>query len=196
MPSYLFEIFPDLKAFDYNLHYDSLFLNQPWILINGIANKKAVYIFKDENTLTITQNEMVSETSWCIDIRNTFSIDTEDGLISVKAYFKDDDILVLKHKDSNEFALYINASNYTEDINTFEDVQQFLKQKYEQKATDLIYEHEFFYIEKAKEYGPYKVQELADKVQNKSISKHCFVRDINEHDYSKKLRIRDLIKAI
>lgn len=195
MPSYIFELFPDLKPFDYNLHYEQLFLNQQWVLVNGITNKKAVYVFKDENTLKITENEAVSETSWCIDIRNTFSIQTEDGLITVKAYFKDDDVLVLNHKDTDDFALYINDSNYNNSINTIEDVQQFLKQKYEQKATDLIYGHEFYYIEQAKEYGPFKVEELAKKVENDSISEHCFVRDINEYDYSKKLRIRDLIKA-
>ena len=40
-----------------------------------------------------------------------------------------------------------------------------------------------------------KVEILAEKVKNKSISEHCFVRDVNEYDYSKKLRIRDLLKA-
>lgn len=195
MKSYIFDIYPDLQPFDYNLHYEQLFLNQQWVLVNGITNKKAVYVFKDENTLKITENEAISETSWCIDIRNTFSIDTEDGLITVKAYFKDDDVLILNHKGTDNCAFFINETNYSEDLNSFDDIQKFLRNKYEQKATNLIYDHEFYYIENSKEYGPFKVEELAEKVENKSISEYCFVRDINEYDYSKKLRIRDLTKA-
>ncbi len=195
MQSYIFDIFPDLQAFDYQLHYDQLFLNQQWVLVNGIANKKAVYVFKDENTLTITENESVSKTSWQIDTENTFSITTEDGIITVKAYFKDDDILVLNHHNTNNCAFFINENSYSDELNSFDDVQKFLHQKYAQKATELIYEHEFYYIKKAKEYGPFKVEILAEKVKNKSISEHCFVRDVNEYDYSKKLRIRDLLKA-
>jgi len=195
MQSYIFDLFPNLQPFDYNLHYEAQFLNKNWVLVNGIANKKAVYVFKDENTLSISENESLSETSWCIDIKNTFSIDTEDGLITVKAYFKDDDILVLNHHNTNNCAFFINEDNYSEDLNTFDDVQKFLHEKYAQKATDLIYDHEFYYIEQSKEYGPFTVEELANKVANDQISEYCFVRDINEYDYSKKLRIRDLTKA-
>ena len=195
MQSYIFDLYPNLQVFDYNLHYKQLFLNKDWVLVNGIANKKAVYVFKDDNTLTITENKAVSETSWCIDIKNTFSIQTEDGTITVKAYFKDDDILVLNHHNSNNCAFFINATSYTDDLNNFEDVQKFLHDKYAEKVTTLIYDHEFYYIEQSKEYGPYKVEELAKKVEKDSISEHCFVRDINEHDYSKKIRIRDLLKA-
>ena len=195
MQSYIFDLFPNLLPFDYNLHYKQLFLNKNWVLVNGIANKKAVYVFKDENTLTITESDAVSETSWCIDIKNTFSIDTEDGLITVKAYFKDDDILVLNHDNTNNCAFFINEDSYSDDLNSFEDVQQFLHDKYAQKATNLIYDHEFYYIEQSKEYGPYKVEALAKKVKKDSISEHCFVRDVNEYDYSKKLRISDLLKA-
>lgn len=195
MASYIFELFPDLKPFDYNLHYEDFFLNKNWVLVNGINHKKAIYVFKDENTLSITENDTVTETSWCITIKNTFSIDTEDGLITVKAYFKDTDVLVLNHKNTDDFALYINEENYNEDLNNIEDVQKFLHEKYTKKATDLIYDHEFYFIEQSKEYGPFTVEELAKKVEENTISEHCFVRDVNEHDYSKKIRIRDLTKA-
>lgn len=196
MQSYIFDLFPNLQPFDYNLHYEAKFLNKNWVLVNGIKHKKAIYVFKDENTLSITENDSITETSWCIDHKNTFSIDTEDGLITVKAYFKDSDILLLNHKNTDDFALYINEENYSDDLNNFEDVQKFLHEKYAQKATDLIYDHEFYYIEQSKEYGPFSVEALAEKVKLNQISEHCFVRDINEYDYSKKIRIRDLTKAL
>ncbi|WP_452220846.1 hypothetical protein [Lacinutrix salivirga] len=196
MQSQIFDILPNLESFDYQMHYDSLFINQKWVLVNGIVEKKAVYVFKDENILTIKQNDTNSETSWCIDFKNTFSIETEDGLITVKAYFKDDDVLVLDREDNDGYALFINESTHETGVNSIDDVRAFLREKYKKKATSLIYEHQFYYISESEEFGPCTVEELATKVKADTISEHCFVRDINEYDYSKRLRIRDLTKEL
>lgn len=196
MKEYLHNAIPNLKPFDYERHHNALFINQPWVLVNGIEEKKSIYVFKSDNILEITRKKSVIETSWTLSINNVFTIETEDGLISVKAYFKDDDILVLNHQDKKEFALFINTTNYDEDLNSVEDVQLFLKEKYKQKVSNLIYDHEFYYIEKSEEFGPFTVEELSDKVKREEISMYCFVRDINEDDYSKRLRIYDLIKEL
>lgn len=196
MEDYLRNTIPNLKPFNYNRHYDSLFINQEWVLVNGISKKKSIYMFKEDNVLEISRKSSVIKTSWALSITNIFSIETEDGLITVKAYFKDDDVLVLNHQNKNEFALFINTTNYTEDLNSIEDVQVFLREKYKQKVSDLIYEHEFYYVEKSKEFGPFTVEELSEKVKSDKISVYCFVRDINENDYTKRLRIYDLIKEL
>jgi hypothetical protein len=196
MEDYLRKTIPNLKPFDYNRHHDSHFINKEWVLVNGISKKKSIYTFKEDNILEISRKDSVIKTSWTLSINNIFSIETEDGLIIVKAYFKDTDVLVLNHQNKNEFALFINTSNYTEDLNSIEDVQTFLREKYKQKVSDLIYGHEFYYIEQSKEFGPFTVEELSEKVKNDDISIYCFVRDINENDYSKRLRIYDLIKEL
>ena len=164
--------------------------------MNGISKKKSIYTFKEDQILEISRKASVIKTSWTLSINNIFSIETEDGLIVVKAYFKDDDVLVLNHQNKKEFALFINTTNYTEDLNSIEDVQSFLKEKYKQKVSDLIYGHEFYYIQRSREFGPFSVEELSEKVKNEQISIFCFVRDINEDDYSKRLRINDLIKEL
>ncbi len=196
MEDYLRNTIPNLKPFDYNRDYDSHFINQNWVLVNGISKKKSIYTFKEDHILEIKRKTSIIKTSWTLSINNIFSIETEDGLMVVKAYFKDDDILVLNHQNKKEFALFINTTNYTEDLDSIEDIQQFLKEKYKQKVTNLIYGHEFYYIEKSKEFGPFTVEELSKKVKNEDISIYCFVRDINENDYSKRLRIIDLIKEL
>lgn len=196
MEDYLRNTIPNLKPFDYDRHHDSLFINQEWVLVNGISKKKSIYTFKEDNILEIARKASVIQTSWNLNINNIFSIETEDGLITVKAYFKDDDVLVLNHQNKEEFALFINTTNYSEDLNSIEDIQLFLKEKYKRKVSDLIYGHEFYYVEKSKEFGPFTVEELSDKVKKDKISVYCFVRDINEHDYSKRLRIYDLIKEL
>lgn len=196
MKEYLHKTIPNLKPFDYSRHYDDLFINQQWVLVNGISKKKSIYTFRKDNVLEISRKQSVIETTWTLNIQNIFTIETEDGLITVKAYFKDDDVLVLNHQNKEEFALFINTTNYDEDLNSVEDVQKFLREKYKQKVSKLIYGHEFYYIEKSEEFGPYTVEELSEKVKKEKISAYCFVRDVNEDDYSKRLRIYDLIKEL
>lgn len=197
MEDYLHRTIPNLKPFDFEIHHDTHFINQKWVLVNGISNKKSVYTFKDDNILEITRKNQVITTSWVLDIENVFSIETEDGLISVKAYFKEDnDILVLNHQDKQEFAVYINTTNYESEVNSVEDIQDYLKEKYKKKASNVIVKHEFYYIENSEEFGPFKVEELSQKVKDEEISAYCFVRDVNEDDYSKRLRINDLISEI
>jgi len=196
MNNYLHDTIPNLKPFDYERHHDSHFINQQWVLVNGISKKKSIYTFKTDNILEISRKDDVIKTSWNISIQNIFSIETEDGLITVRAYFKDDDILVLNNQDKEEFALYINTTKYDDELNSVEDINTFLKEKYKKKVSTIIYDHEFYYIEKSKEFGPFKVEELSEKVKNEEISAYCFVRDINEYDYSKRLRIFDLIQEL
>ena len=196
MNDYLHNTIPNLKPFIFERHHDSHFINKEWVLVNGISKKKSIYTFRKDNILEITRKNAVINTTWNINTKNVFSIETEDGLISVKAYFKDDDILVLNHQDKQEFSLYINTTNYSEELNSIEDINLFLKEKYRKKVSTIIYDHEFYYIEKSKEFGPFTVEELSEKVKNEEISAYCFVRDINEYDYSKRLRIFDLIQEL
>ncbi|MBF8149616.1 hypothetical protein ITJ86_06880 [Winogradskyella sp. F6397] len=196
MKDYLHNTIPNLKPFNYERHHDSHFINKQWVLVNGISKKKSIYTFKADNILEISRKNNVIKTFWNINIQNSFTIKTEDGIITVKAFFKDDDILVLNNQDKDEFAMYINASNYDNDLNSVEDIQAFLKDKYKKKVSTIIYDHEFYYIEKSKEFGPYKVEVLAEKVKTGDISAYCFVRDVNEYDYSNRLRIEDLIQEL
>ncbi|WP_138433564.1 hypothetical protein [Winogradskyella algicola] len=196
MSAYLHNTIPNLKPFDYDRHHDSHFINQQWVLVNGISKKKAIYTFRDDNILEIRRKDATVKTSWTICIQNIFTIETEDGIINVKAYFKDDDILVLNHQDKEEFAMYINTTNYSEELNSIEDIQEYLKTKYQKKVNKVIHKHKFYYISKSKEFGPCTVKELKVKVDNEDISAYCFVRDVNEEDYAKRLRVIDLLQEL
>ncbi len=196
MSKRLHHLLPNLKPFDYDRHYDSHFINHNWVLVNGISEKKSVYSFKDDNILEISRKSSLIRTSWHLSFNNIFTIETEDGIITVKAFFKDNDILVLNHQDKEDFAVFINTANHSEELNSVEDIQNYLKEKYQKKVSHLIYDHKFYYISKSKEFGPYKVEELSKKVKSNKISAFCFVRDINEYDYSKRLRIIDLMNEV
>ncbi|WP_179345241.1 hypothetical protein [Winogradskyella ursingii] len=192
----LHDTIQNLKPFEYSVHHDSNLLDQQWVLVNGIEENKSVYTFRKDNVLEIYRENNIIETSWNIHFQNIFTIQTEDGRATVKAYFKDEDILVLNNQTKDEFALFINTTNYGDAVESVDDVQQYLKFKYKQKASKLIYGHEFYYISESEEFGPNTVEELAEKVENNEISPYCFVRDVHEDDYSKRLRIDDLIQEL
>ncbi len=196
MRNYLYNIVPNLEPFDYSLHHDNQFINQEWVLINGIEDAKAMYIFKPNNELVISSNDHVTKTRWSFINSNFLSITTEDGIVLIKAFYKDKDVLVLNQKASEDYSFFINATNYKTGINNKDDIQQYLKEKYLQKAAELIAKHEFYYIQRSKEYGPYTSKELFKKVKDKVVNAYCLIRDVNENDYNKKLRIIDLLQEV
>lgn len=196
MRNYLYNIVPNLEPFDYSLHHDNQFINQEWVLINGIEDSKAVYVFKPNNELLICENNEITRTRWSFINSNFLSITTEDGIVLIKAFYKDKDVLVLNQKASEVYSFFINATNYKTDINTKDDIQNYLKDKYLKKASALIAKHEFYYIQRSKEYGPFTTKELVKKVNDKAVNAYCLIRDVNETDYNKKLRIIDLLHEV
>lgn len=196
MRDILYHIVPKLEPFDYSLHHDTQFINQEWVLINGIEDAKAMYLFKPNNELLISENNQVTKTRWSFINSNFLSITTEDGIVLIKAFYRDKDMLVLNQKASEDYAFFINSSVYDTTIETKEDVQEYFKDKYLKKAADLISEHQFYYIQRFKEYGPYTIKELFKKVKANAVNAYCLVRDVNESDYTKKLRIKDLLREL
>ena len=196
MTDILYSIVPKLEPFDYSLHHDNQFINQKWVLINGIEDAKSMYVFKPNNELVISENNEVTTTRWSFINSNFLSITTEDGIVLIKAYYRDKDTLVLNQKASEDYAFFINSTDYSETINSKEDIQNFLKHKYLKKASELISEHEFYYIQRSKEYGPYTMKELFKKVKDNTVNAYCLVRDVNEADYTNKLRIKDLLQEM
>jgi len=184
------------RPFNIATDCNDTFLNQHWVLVNGIVLKKAVYVFKKNHILHIIHAEITTETTWKLIEGNTFNITTSDGDIEVKFFLKDTNILVLNTVNTTDCALFIKESYNSNTLNSVEDIHTFLHANYKSKASHLINTHTFYYMENFKEYGPYSVKVLADKVALNILNPLCFVRDVNATDYNNRLRIRDLINAL
>lgn len=196
MKDYLHDIVPKLEPFDYSMHYNNQFVNQEWLLINGSDTGISKYVFKTNNELVISENDEITTTRWSFINSNFLSITTQDGIILIKVFYKDKDMLVLNQKASDDYSFFINSTNAASMLNCKEDIQEFLKEKYRQKALKIISEHKFYFIQRSKEHGPFTVKELHGKVENQEVNSFCLVRDVNEQDYNKKLRLRDLLREL
>lgn len=196
MTNYYYNLLPKLIPFVFEKHYHNHFINIEWVLINGLANKKVVYVFKPDHSLDIIENAKITQTHWQHITTNFFSIQTEDGRQVVSLHYKDTDVLVINKKGTDDYAFFVDESSYKHTLNTKADLQKFLLDKYLKKAKTLIKEHQFYYIQNFEEHGPFTVTELSIRVKNKVTDVRCFVRDINESNYDNRIRIADLLKEL
>lgn len=176
----------------------SILVNQNWLLVNNIKEAKTTYIFTEDNVLTRTTNNTISKAKWHYVNENYIRITSEDGSINViKMTFRNEDILTLDiDRKSNELAVFINETKSDKVLNTYDDITTYLHSKYLSKAKNIIHNHEYYFINKSEEFGPYTAKTLINKVNNGALSDQCFIRETNENNYNKRLRIKDLIGAL
>jgi len=172
--------------------------NQNWVLVNKIKEVKTTYQFSEDNTLTRTTKDSISKSKWHPVNENYIRITGEDGSINViKMAFRNEDILTLDiDRKSNELAVFVNESKSKNPLNSYDEITNYLHDKYLNQAKDIIYNHEYYYINESEEFGPFTAQYLIEKVRKSALSSQCFIRETNDDDYSKRLRIQDLIEAI
>lgn len=180
-----------------NSNFTGLLVNNDWVLVNEIKKNKTIYNFHTDNVLTISKNDSVSEAKWHYVNPDYIRITSDNEINVIKISFRDDDVLTLDiDRRSNELAVFVNQNKSDIPLNSREDITTFLHNKYINKAKDIIYNHQYYYIEQSIEYGPFTAKQLIDKAKDQSISSQCFVRETQDDDYSKRLRIIDLIEAI
>ncbi|WP_299888242.1 hypothetical protein [uncultured Lacinutrix sp.] len=179
-------------------HFTKVLVNQNWVLVNKISEAKTIYVFQEDNTLVQKTNTTISKAKWHYVNENYIRITDEDGSINViKMSFRDDDILTLDiDRKSNELAVFINESANEIGFNCYDDITDYLHDKYLNKAKNIIYNHQYYYINKSEEFGPFTAKQIIDKTNRGLLNNQCFIRETNDYDYSKRLRIIDLFDAI
>lgn len=185
------------KLYPEDFNFTNRLVNNNWVLVNAIKQTKTVYNFFADNLLTISTNGTVSQAKWHYVNPEYIRITSNNEINVIKISFRDDDILTLDiDRRSKALAVFINESKSNTPLNSRDAITEFLHDKYINKARTIIYNHEYYYIENSIEYGPFTAKQLIDKAENERISSHCFIRETQDGDYSKRLRIRDLIEAV
>lgn len=191
-----YKLFPRLTPFNYSVHYQSQLNGMTWVLLNTIKDKRVVYCFKDENRLEIFENNKLINTTWKHITTNFLSIKNEDGEQLISLYYKGDDVLIINKKGTEDYAFFINESKAENTLNNEKDIKEFFKNKYAKKATQIIEKHQFYYIQNSAEHGPFTAKQLAIRVSGNIADRRCFVREVHESNYSRRLRIKDLLNEM
>lgn len=130
MKIYLSDLLPKIQRFSKKLDNLTILTNQNWVLVEKIGESKVVFIFRDNNELLISKNGLVEKAEWQYLGNNSLLIDGKSESYIYKHGFIDENILALKIDDKEDYSVFINEAKFTKEINSIQEVSDFLYTKY------------------------------------------------------------------
>jgi hypothetical protein len=130
MKTYISDIIPSIQRFSQRLDDTTKLTNQHWISLDDISTIKRVFIFRANNQFIISDNGIVEKGSWEYIDNQTLVIDTKNESYLMKHGFLDDTILALRLDGSNGYAFFVNQNKSQRELNTIDDINVFLKNRY------------------------------------------------------------------
>ena len=130
MKAYFIDILPKLQSFSKKLDNLTILINQHWVLIERITEAKYVYIFRNNKELLISKDGKVEKARWEYLGNNSLLIDRKDESLIFKHGFVDENILAIKIDSKEEYSIFINESKYSNELNSIDQVTEFLYFKY------------------------------------------------------------------
>jgi hypothetical protein len=138
MKMFFADIIPKIKSYSKKLDDLTILTNHHWVALDDIKENKFVYIFEDNGDLDIYANGVeIDSGTWKLTNNNSLKIKLNSG----KGYllrhdFVDENIMALKVDTSTQYALFVNESKYGGELNSIQQITQFLEKKYlKQKVT-------------------------------------------------------------
>jgi hypothetical protein len=130
MKTYLADIIPKIQRFSKQLDNLTLLTNQHWVVIDGILEGKSVYIFRPNGELLISTNGEVERARWELLGQNSILVDMKHKSYLFKHGFFDENVLALKIDGREEYAFLLNENRYSGELNSVEQVVDFLSSSY------------------------------------------------------------------
>jgi len=130
LKTYISNIIPKIQKYSKKLDDLTNLKNQNWVLIDEQNNVKNVFIFRDNNQVLVSRNGKVSKEKWEYIGENTLLIDFDGQSYLFNHGFLDENIFALKMDSTSKYLFFINESKYLFELNTIEDINDFLTEKY------------------------------------------------------------------
>lgn len=195
MKYYFSELFSSLQNFSKRLDDVAVLTNQHWVSLGEIENQKNVYIFLKDKQLLISENGRVKRNRWEYLGNQSLLIEVADEIFLFKHGFIDDNILALKLDGSDQYAIFINETKYNKELNSAQDIFNFLENKYIKKNKLVIDDKpKYFVLENNKEKGPYNLDEIRILLGKNRLNHFSFVREVAENNYAKRIRLKDVLQ--
>lgn len=130
MKVYFSNIIPRIFSYSKKLDDITLIADKFWVIIDDINTTKSVYVFRNSKELILSQNGKVKKGSWDYLGNNSIIIDVDSESYLLKHAFLDENILVLKIDNENNYVFFINENKFEFGINSLEEINQYLENKY------------------------------------------------------------------
>lgn len=130
MQTYLSDIIPSLSRYSKQLNDETLLTSRHWVVIDEIANRKNIYIFRKNRDLLISTNGLVERGTWDYLGNDKILIEQNGKAFLFRHGFFEDDFLALKIEGGEEYAFLVNEKKYDENLNSVLSIHSFLTKKY------------------------------------------------------------------
>jgi hypothetical protein len=130
MKIYLKDLLPKLQRFSNNLDNLTMLTNQHWVSIDNIHTSRVVFIFRENRDLIVSTNGVVEKAKWEFMGNNSILVDRPSGSFLYKHGFFDENILALKMDSNDEYAVFVNENKYDGELNSIDQVTNFLENEY------------------------------------------------------------------
>jgi hypothetical protein len=191
MKTYFSDIIPKIRRFSQKMDDLTLLTNYQWVMISDIG--KTTYIFRSNNELLTSINGIISRGRWEYLNHRSLLIESNEGTFLLSQEFTNEETLILSLDGSENYAFFINESKFEKRINTIQDLLCYLEKKYVQ-GIFISSNSRYYFVEHAREYGPYSLATIKDKVRSQEINPMCFIREESRNTYD--VRIRDLLENL
>lgn len=133
MRTFIADIIPKIQRFSQRLDDLTKLTNQHWVSLGDISQTKRVFIFRANNQLLISDNGIVEKGSWEYLGNQSLLLDTKSESYLLKHGFFDENVIALKLDSTDSYAFFVNETKYHSELNSIEDVLNFLGNKYLKK---------------------------------------------------------------
>jgi hypothetical protein len=130
MKTFRADIIPRIQRYSQKLDDLTKLTNQHWISLDEIGQTKLVYIFRENNQLLISDNGIIKKGTWEYLGNQSLLIETNQGCFLLKNCFFDQNIIAFKFDSANKYTFFINETKFENELNSIEDIVQFLTMKY------------------------------------------------------------------
>jgi len=130
MQTYLSDIIPSLSRYSKQLNDETLLTSRHWVVIDEIANRKNIYIFRKNRDLLISTNGLVEKGTWDYLGNDKILIEQNGKAFLFRHGFFEDDFLALKLDGGEEYAFLVNEKRFDENLNSVLAIHTFLTKKY------------------------------------------------------------------
>ena len=130
MKTFIADIIPKIQRFSRRLDDVTLLTDQHWVSIDEIKSSKTVYIFRRDNSLLISRDGRVERAKWEYLGHESLIIDTPQGSYLFRHGFADQNILALRLDGADEYAVFLNETKYSKELNNIQAVAEFLSSIY------------------------------------------------------------------
>lgn len=130
MKTFIADIIPKIQRFSQRLDDLTKLTDQHWVSLGDINETKRVFIFRANNQLLISDNGIVEKSSWEYLGNNSLLLDTKNESYLLKHGFFDENVIALKLDSTDSYAFFVNETKYKGELNSIQDVLNFLENKY------------------------------------------------------------------